>query len=280
MTNYELLLASLDLEKIANAILAPEDGEKPLGEWDFEDCKALVLDAGEKWLLRDLDEFSLDAVEKKEVMPVLNYVNGMKCFLDICGKLKGTIAPFKQYKDKNFILDWKTTNNTTLSTDWKDRLVDSWQWMLYSEVYQASIFIYRGLSRTKKGVTKELIIEVPDTNREEVIQYLSAVGGQLNSLRESKFEIFPRNKPFACNAYGRECEYYDSCMSYKKIPRGMLPEDKALSYSFMNNFMLCNERARRDALADGGDSEETNFGRAFHRGVAEMYSQSFKIYGT
>lgn len=268
---------AVDKDAIVEAILTFEDGEKPFDDFDFEDAKLAVWTAAEKWLVRDLGEFTLEAVENKVVTNFAGPEYPFKCFLDVCGTMKGTIKPFDKFAGLKYVVDWKTSKNT-LGTEWKQRLLDSHQWQMYSEVYGASLFIYRGISRIR-AETQEVLIPVPDTNGAEVLQQLQGIGCQLNALRVAKFDIYPRNKPQGCFAYGKQCPWYDSCMTYK-IPRGELPLDKNLSYSFMNNFMLCNERARREVLAEGMEYQgETSYGRAVHRGLASLWSQAFRLFG-
>ncbi len=268
------IMLQIDRNKVSEQILAIEEGDKPLVEWDYDDCQRLVYIAAEKWLPRDLAEFTMDGVEIKFEEGREEWPRRLKGFIDVAGTVKGNIEPFKQFAGKKYIIDWKTSKNT-LGTDWRNRLVDSNQWMLYSEIYKASVFLYRGLSRN--GTTAEVIIQVPQSNESEVIQLVKMVGKQVDVIKDEL--VWPRNKPFACNAFGRECPYYTECMDYS-MPRGLLPEDKALSHSFINTFQLCNERARREATAEQvGGSDETAFGKAVHRGLAELWKQAYEVFG-
>ncbi len=81
--------------------------------------------------------------------------------------------------------------------------------------------------------------------------------------------------PFACNAYGRECEFLQDCQNYT-MPKASA--SKRLSYSYIQTYLLCPEKARRYALAKGagGYSEETTFGRSVHRGLAELWRRAFE----
>lgn len=285
LLSFNEIQEAIDKEAVAKAILAFDEGEKPFDEFDFQDCKEVVWTAGEKWLARDLQEFTLESVEKKVVTDLAGPEYPFKCFLDVCGEIRGTMKPFNTstamypngFKGLKYIIDWKTSKNT-LGTEWKARLLDSHQWPLYSEVYGASLFVYRGVSR-KDMSTQEVLIPVPPTNSQEVLHQLKSLGCQLNALRNEHFQVYPRNKPFACNAYGRECQFYESCIQFK-MPWGEIPLDKPLSYSFMQDFMLCQERARRKVLAEGFDYyEETTFGKRAHAGLAELWSQAYAIFG-
>ncbi len=273
----ERIMLEVDREKVAGAVVAYEENEPKMAEWDFEDAKRLIWLAAEKWLPRDLHEFILEATELKIIKEIPGLDRPFKGYLDLAGTVRGTIDPFVPFAGKKFVVDWKTSKNT-LGTDWRNRLIDSWQWMDYTEIYGADVFCYRGLSRN--GTTAEVILKVPQTNGKEVIQLLTSVGSQIKALDDGDFPVWPRNKPFACNAYGRECDFYQDCQEYT-MPQSPIPKDKMLSYSFLNNFMLCNERARRTAIGErDAGTDETNFGVATHRGLAELWRQAYQIFGT
>ncbi len=275
----ETILAEIDLEKVAKAILTDKNGEEiTLALFDFEDAKRLVWLAAEKWLPRDLFEIKLGGLEAKQEMAIPYQRLPAKGFLDVAGTTRGLIDPFKPFAGKPVIIDWKTTKNDLKNaTDWKRRLLDSNQWVCYSSMYKASVFIYRGLSRN--GSTAELIIKVPENTERRSIEYISGVGVQVNALRDNGFTVFPMNQPFACNAYGRVCPYKKDCEEYT-MPRQALSEDKQLSYSFMNTFLLCPERARRESLQEEGNgSDETIFGQCVHSGVAELWKQAYDKFG-
>lgn len=265
------VLSTIDMEKVGKAIATPEEDERPLADFDFEDAKSLVWTAAEKWLLRDLDEFSVEEVEQEKVFLFDN--SNITYVTDVSGVVKGLKAPFTNFSGKRYVIDWKTSKNT-LGTEWKDRLLHSWQWRLYCCAQNASLFLYRGLSRN--GDTKEVIIEAPTTNNDEVLFFLRGTQDQLVHLQNSTLPCWPRNMPFACRAYGRDCAWVEDCQNYT-MPKGIV-EPKRLSYSYINTFMLCNERARRTAL-DGNreNSEESLFGSAVHRGLAELWRQAFNL---
>lgn len=275
--NLAEVMASIDAEAVGKAILTDREGkEVTLAKYDFDDAVRLTWIAAEKFLARDLYEIELEGLEIRKDMMV--GIHPFKSFLDVAGTTRGLIDPFKPFAGKPVIIDWKTTKNDLKNpSEWRRRLLDSNQWMCYSEVYKAAVFIYRGLSRN--GSTAELIINVPESNSKEALEYISGVGVQVNALRDGGYEVFPRNRPFACNAYGRECQYKDDCDEYT-MPRQVLSPDKQLSYSFMNTFLLCPERARRESLVtDGLGSDDTLFGQCVHSGIAELYKQAYEKFG-
>lgn len=265
MIQLDDILSSVDLEKVQQAICVYEQDEKPMADFDIEDARKLVWTAAEKWLVRDLTEFTLDRVEKEQI------INDFKFVMDLSGMILGNNKPFQDFGNKRYIIDWKTSKNS-LTTEWKDRLINSWQWRLYSDVVDASLFVYRGLSRN--GDTKEVLIQVPEENGQEALEQRISIGREIHALRDIGAAVWPRNMPFACGAYGRDCEFMKDCQDYS-MPKGVPPE-KLLSYSYMSTFQLCNEKARRYAMGHNNDnSDETNFGRAVHRGLAELWRQAY-----
>lgn len=258
-------------EEIENSPLA----QKHFTLDNFRTVREGVFAACEKWLVRDAYEFTIDKVEETTLyLPKeLEEFPGAKAIIDVQGTLKGTQAPFKDYVGSVYALDWKTTSGS-LSSDWRGRYIDSWQWQLYSEIIGASIFIYRGYSWSQRD-TKEIIIKVPPYNREEVIEYLKGVLLQRKALVDAGLDVWPRAKPKSCNAFGRECDFYSDCSAYS-MPRGAR-DQRILSYSRIEEFLLCPERARRGELIEIEGIEvyhwEAEMGSAFHRGMAEVYRQ-------
>ncbi len=272
--NFQEIISNVNLEEIVEAIRNKDEGEKPLDDWAFEDCKRLIWAAGEKWLPRDLYEFTLDGTEIEGFIAGTDNALPFHGFGDMLGTIKGRIEPFTDYAGRRFCLDWKTRKNT-LDTAWRTRLIDSWQWKDYATMFEVALVLYRGLSR--KGDLAEIIIRVPENNDEEVLRHIKGVEVQIAGLRAASLTVWPQNKPFACSAYGRQCGYYSDCAD-GVVPE-LVPPDKALSYSFVSTFMLCNEKARRqiiDGKSEG--TEETDFGNCTHRGLASLWSQAYKIY--
>lgn len=268
MTDLLTVLSKIDLDAVGAAVTAYEPDERPLPDFDVENCKELIWKAAERWLLRDLEEFTLDSVEEEQYAIVAGH--NFKYIMDLAGKVKGIHEPFTPYAGKTFCIDWKTSRNT-LDAVWKQRLIDSWQWKLYHYCEGIDLFLYRGLSRN--GDLKEVIISPPETTLDEVYEYVDAVGEQLVVLQE--YEVWPRNAPYACNAFGRECSHKAECDNYT-MPRAKVRKDH-ISYSFLTTFMLCQEKARRYALKQSNDSsEETTFGRCCHRGLASLWRQAFE----
>lgn len=268
----------LDFKKIHAAIENSPDIGKWLTNADIELVRVCLWAAMEKWLARDIYEFSNIKTEG-EFSFTLGGPSGIRGYIDLSGELRGTCAPFSNFCNETFVLDWKT-KETTLTQDWRQKQIDSWQWPLYAAHTGASIAIYRGVSWAGNGsldtdFLKEIIIQVPATNEEEVKEHYGAITSEREHLISIGATVWPRNKPFACNAFGRECPYYGDCYEYSMV-RGV-PNSKVLSYSSASDFMLCQERSRRHTLDEENRIEErswaTEMGSAFHRGVEELYRQ-------
>jgi hypothetical protein len=275
------LLATLDMEEVAEKIWY--DGMK---DYDFQDAKECVWNAAVKWLHRDVVEFSVTDVEVRRETEVAGAK--LKGYLDIRGTINGEIKALEKFKGKPFVLDWKTTKNK-LSTDWKNKLVDSIQWKLYCvlEPEYPGLIFYRGMSR--QGDVREVIIEPPEPQYliPEVEDVVGPIASFIKQLGE-KHEVWPRNMPSACNAFGRPCVWYAECED-NEMPRRLV-EIESMSYSTINRFMLCPERLRREKLAyleakeleiegeiEPDASESTRFGNAVHRGLESLYKQAYNI---
>lgn len=265
----------LDFAKVAEETEKFEDGGFVLTRPQLEAVRQGIFAANEKWLVRDIYEFKLDSIEERfEVDTFSNGGQAVKGFIDLSGTLNGTQAPFGAYAGGGFVLDWKTSDRP-LTTDWKNRQVDSWQWPLYAAIKGAALAIYRGYS-WGDGDTREIIIKVPDWNLNSVREQYGSVLELRRTLVMGGYEVWPQHKPTACNMYGEECPFYSDCYDYS-MPRQKM-DVRPLSYSRVSDFMLCPEKARRMELleidnARGYQTKRTAMGQAFHRGVAEVYRQ-------
>lgn len=269
--SWDDILMSLDLEKVQDEINAVEAGQPPMPDYERQDVRELVLIAAERWLEQDLEEFQMTAVEEP-----FNIGSTFRGILDIRGRHRGALSAYKAFKGTEGIIDWKTTKGA-LDADWAARYKYSWQWKLYAAAFpDARLFHYRGISRS--GATREVVIEIPDGVIAEAELYLAQIAGMRENLRCTA--PWPRKMPSSCKAYGRQCDFWDQCSENLVIP-GEIDYSKPLSYSGAETFLLCPEKHRLTQIAGYGEDDETlAFGKAFHRGVAEVYSQAFKIQTT
>ena len=272
---------TLDKERIAAAILPAEVN---MTDFDFDDAKACVYAAAERWLLEDLGNFAVRGLECREELWVNCglFKREIKAFVD----MKATIIEkphhnvFKPYVGHTIIVDWKSAR-AALDTRWSDRLINSQQWRLYAAATGAKLFVYRGVRRRQSPgedpETRAVILEVPDNNLFEANLYASGVIRMRQALVNSKLPIWPRNMPSACHEFNRPCPYLADCEG------GTSPwaagADKVLSYSSMKDFLTCPERHRRNTMpgSTSGDNNDTLFGNAVHRGLAEVWSQAFNV---
>lgn len=277
MYKLEEIINHFDLTEVRKAVQGEIEGGLVL--FEVQPCFDMVWVAIEKWLARDAYVFDIQATEE-HFTTFKHLAHGIT---DLRGIIK---RPFKtieeQYVGKQFVLDWKTSRST-LDKTWQDRLEGSWQWKLYAAHWDTGLIFYRGVN--PRGETREFILEPP----EDV--YYSAEQ-QFRQIKESRDnylvkDIFPwaRNMPFACTAYGRDCEYIPTCHSeeYPRNTKELIKEIQSpLSYSSMQRFMLCPEKHRRYLLDQAGadlqgNTEETSKGRAVHRGLEVVYNQLMEL---
>lgn len=173
---------------------------------------------------------------------------------------------------ERLVIDWKTTGGE-LDAKWLNRQTDSWQWRIYAYGTGATHVVYRGLSRN--GSIRSIIIEVPPDNNEAVERYLQQCHAMREAVRACGTYPWPQSKPGACNAYGRPCQYLDHCRGNEPLPIGN--GSVSHSYSSLQTFSLCPERARLDAAlgAESSENESTSFGSIVHAGLAAAYSSAF-----
>ena len=273
------IVSQLDMEAVSEAIFTPKrEGHAPpkytLDE--FENIKEMVWAAAEKWLGRDLVDFRFDDIESEIRYPVAG--TEIKGYVDLGGTLNGHVKPFDEFPGARMIVDWKTRGGE-LDTRWRSRLIDSWQWKMYAAMNGATVFNYRGIStRTyPETQTREIIIAVPHTVREEV----EALAIQLITTRDKLINLglspWPRHMPDACrDGTPYECPFKLDCDNYT-MP-AFTPVSKVMSYTEFHRFMECPELSRRMQLEPEADeSEATNIGNGFHSAMANLYTQARSI---
>ena len=278
------IMDKVDLEQTLDAM-----ANEKIRDYDLRDARALVLRACETWLPRDVVEFEVDGIEGRIKEEYRSWE--IKGYMDMNGTFRGAIPVLQPYAGKRFTVDWKTTKNR-FTTEWKTRLLDSWQWKLYTTFSPAEVFIFRGINRY--GECKEVMMEVPQwqVNGVRVAEYETKL--QLDNLI-TQFEglmgktgPWLRNMPSSCYAFKKQCPYYENSCEAAVFPEWGITADKKprISYSLMNNYLLCPERLRRelhsrevfpDAVTD--ESEYSLFGNCIHRGLADIYGQVFGIEG-
>ena len=228
--------------------------------FEIREARYLIEHVLKYWLPHDLAHLAVTGVEC-EVELVVPHVPRVHGYIDVRGVTES---------GERVIIDWKTANGE-LDKKWTERLLDSWQWRIYAYATNATHVLYRGVSRN--GAFRTVTIEVPPNNATQVelhIQQLHAMRGLLTSSAVP----WPRNKPEACNAFGRPCPHLAICRGGLPTPQGV--GKPTHSYSSLKVFQLCPERARLDAvLATDEDSEEASFGRIVHAGLAAAYRCAF-----
>lgn len=282
--DFETLWGQINRDAISEAIQNTKG--RALGHFEYEDAMECVFSAAERWLVRDLQDFKIVGIEKEVFVEGLpEQRKPFHGFVDLEGILTGAVKPYngenlakRDFTGLTIICDWKTTDGALDST-WKERQRKSWQWKLYALGTGAAIFSYRGISRGRKDHTgchdtNELIIEVPPSNGTEAREYLTGAFVQRAAYVDAGLVVWPRNRPGSCKAFGRDCPFDDECEEYS-MPR-IAPGDRQLSYSSINDLMLCPEKHRRKSLNpdEREETDSTIFGQAVHRGLEELYRQA------
>jgi len=277
---FEDIWKQLDVEKIASATNIPG-----LADFDYEAAKICVYDAAERWLLWDIKQFLFTSfeeyLEEKEDPKILR-IGGLKAYLDLAGTIIGEHKNLKEFAGKRVILDWKTSRNA-LDKKWKDRQILSHQWRIYSHLYNAGLFIYRGIQRAKKleeeTQFREIILAIEPPIISGAVHTVATVGAQIEHLISLNTAPWPRTMPAHCNDYNRECVFLSDCDTEVVVPGNI--ELRQLSYSRIKDFMKCPEYYRRTVLALTEENEEddstefSTFGKAVHGGLAEIYQQVY-----
>lgn len=270
-------MSQIDAEKIALAVNGPEAVERGrlrLAEYDVDEAMRMVWVAAEKWLSRDIYDLEIEGVEELQEHPTP--WGRVKMVFDVRARTKGRLNNTKKYAGQPVIVDWKTTLST-FDARWVNRYFGSWQSKFYSHFGQAPLIIYRGINRHHE--TKEILVEPGAGNTKNVLIQMEGLFEQRDALIKKEFSVWPRRMPAACGEYGRECPYILECPDLIDIPSGAIPANKSFSFSSMEKFMQCPERYRRGVLeseaggADKEGSDESDFGLAVHRGLAELYRQ-------
>lgn len=259
------IFEQLDRDKIAAEIRAALG--KELASWDLETLGEMVFSTAEKWLARDCLWMELDGIESRFEW------EGESGIYDMTGRFTDEAPDY--LRGKRFVRDWKTSSSS-LDDKWVKRYTDSWQWRIYLYNAQADVFVYSGI--TRGGESREFYLPRPANLEEQVKTQLISMGLMREQLISSGMLVYPMNRPFACNAFGRECENLHDCRNWT-MPQQAL-ESWNWSPSSMEQFLICPERMRRAQLRKlagqellGGDAAE--MGKAFHAGVAELYRQAF-----
>lgn len=274
-TSTEEILKEINIQGINEDLLTLPGAASLSGE-DWKEICDLISLGCDAYLARDLQEFYDVETEK-------SYGEG-RAFLDIVARCKGTIEPFKSYKDSLVIIDWKTTNSPVDGDAWRTRCLRSYQWREYKfREPSAGLFIYRGLSRSldwrKKGDegepakrVREILLHLPQT----IIADVSHRNASIDTMRAAlaPFEVWSKNTQ-SCDDYGYTCPYLRDCEN-NTMPQELI-ELREMSYSRRETFLRCPERYRRDELQrrEERDEDSTTVGRMVHAGLERIWKEAF-----
>lgn len=266
----------LDMEAVGLAIRTDETGLEIVGTnpgqipaFDLDTVGEMVWTAGERWLAEDLERYPFIQVQQKgrfnlgakrplsQVLDIIFYDNDKKPWV---------------------VVDWKARIAGEVDSYWGYRQSDSWQGKFYLATTGAKGFFYRGVD-TKLGVR-----EIPIKSSALVEGHVSSAEVMYESLLTTRSEgPWPMNKPSSCRR-GRDytCQFLNDCheLSGGSPPLIQVRNRDTLSHSFLTSFLDCPERARREELLAAQDEAkvrtyEMDIGRAFDRGVSEVWRQAF-----
>lgn len=283
MIKYAELLELLDWNRIVEAAHTV-----PLKLHDYEDVLQMVMKSVKRWGPADSQGGLRDAViEERFVLEAYGMIphlgvtseesrsygsSTVKGFIDLRGvRPDGTVE----------VVDWKSTGSIT--PEKRAALSISWQGRIYATAAQAQRYTYRLVERS--GACSEVSVPWPNSAycEVDVSEYLDNVIYRRKRMHEW-ISPWPRSMPYACGAYGRDCNYVDECARHNQSGARPLVQLGPLSHSSIEVFNLCPERYRLDevtkALGQGQDRPEddgSQLGSSFHAAIAEAWRQLGKL---
>jgi len=263
---------------VGGGIINYDQVEKALGPldefkvWEVEDIKAAILLAVETWLPFDLAHLSVHHVEHRIDDPT----KAAKTVADVLATV-GT----EQYP---VVIDWKWSAN--LDAKWVERQRYGMQAGIYSllcgDTWSAPLIWFRGICPPVE-VTNLLVTNGKDRRR-HAANGLELTLENLNLLvGKNGGGTWPRNLPGACFAFKRPCPYYEDCAAAEFPDHGAVKgQFITMSKTLYDKLLLCPERARRYLLIkkdtyDPDVDRRALISKIFHRGMAEVYRQAFKL---
>lgn len=258
------------VERVDWALVGAEIDKVKLLADDRAVAVDLILRAMRRWTVRDQEEYAVDGTERYFLVdrhgadvtsrePQSHDTHG---YVDVTGVVGGGVRK---------LVDWKTAGS--VDAVWRERCRLSWQWSIYCYAEHATVFSFRGLTRS--GQLAEVLLTYPTEQRNDAAVKRRLLA--LHALRDQQAENgtpWLRNEPFACGAFGRACPHRERCDGGGLVPPAPQPVDGPLSHSGAQTLLLCPERYRLDRVyREDDDTEESNLGSAFHVGIANVYQQ-------
>lgn len=263
----------VDLEQAVSAYTDPNSPTyTPLSDQEEVHVRGWIVKALETWAVKDVERWKDCTVLVEQT--IIHGEFKMKAIADL------VVIP---KEEDILILDWKTSPGP-LDANWKRKQEFSWQWRIYSLLYKAKYFSYRGLSEL--GSTREESFHVDEESTRMALDFLDESVYTIDRyIREGKTS-WPKTWPKACfSKYEPKiCQYLDDCKN--NTSPTTIPRFQNMSYSRINTFWDCPEKARRQLLeSQSSDSRLVQIqdpailrkGKAFHAGIAEIYKQLFPL---
>lgn len=266
---FERLAPSLDMDAVGRAIRTDEDGSpippSVIPACDLDLAAQMVWAAGERWLAEDLAAASYIRVQDEGLFSVPDVDRPVKQVLDL--------TLLDANRESWVVVDWKATLQD-VDSRWGYRQADSWQGKFYLLTTGARGFYYRGVDA--KLATREVVIKVSPLTQLQIATTEDLYDTLLERWPDGPW---PMSKPRSCWYGNQKCRFYDDC---HEQPSGLVPitpvRNRAhLSHSFLTSLLACPEQARREELLGEkrARSYDMDLGRAFDRGVSELWRQAF-----
>lgn len=262
------MIDTVDWPAVERAIGEAED----YLDFEYEAIKDAVAAAADAWLPEDAQHLVV-GVEQEVEIPYEGWEAG-ELPPESARRAKGIVdLNLLTRQGRVIIVDWKTTGAQDMPQ--AEKYSRSWQWRMYVAAAVALGWPVEAVEVQYRVITRSLqlgtiTLQPTAETVDRVTEQLRMVARMNEALEE--FTVWPQRMPGACKAYGRDCPFTLDC-AHGTMPRGKMPR-KDLSFTYVDRFLLCPERARRVELEPEGDAtDEAGFGKAFHRGMAEVYGQ-------
>lgn len=253
-----------ELEQSVNWDLVGDEIEKHgLPSLDERSVLTNVVLAAKRWLPADLGK-KLLSVEREYTR------DGLKGIADL--------VILEEPDGSKTVIDWKTTGK--VGPAWRRRHANAWQGPWYGYVAGPGVgrVIFRGIERSS-GRSDE--VEVITTAK--VLLDMRFNADRTVDLRNESLLIPIRRGGYSCVAFDQECSYLAgrcektlvmSAQEYAYMTESPLSPSSAerIWNCPHQNTLYQLDKLRGNPVPDTG-SDASNYGNAFHSGIAEVYRQ-------
>lgn len=237
-----------------------------------DDLFFVVRETVERFLPGDARNFTLEGVELNSITQLQGVP--VKATADLVFRVRENAEePYRNFAGQRLVVDWKTTRN--LDYIWAARHKRSWQCRLYSAIFNARLFEYRGIQlHTPLPKFRPLLLDIGE-DHSRLYSFLAGI----QTLRDSMLSlpVWPQVFSDVCNS----CDFQKRCESGQE-PKGQVSPDTPLSYSRISQFLKCPESYRQEYVLPEPEgrlsmSQPIYIGQAVHRGLAAAYAMAFDL---